>query len=148
MLRVHPVKLKECDIVSGDKLIQLQNEILFSATLSLDIIDMVFADYSTDDDAALRNLIVGLFHQRYQIMTNLMNRDISSLRDRTHSELSESIRLFGMTKPQGFSLIWTVLFALWGIVQFHDACRVVIAYVIVKRHIEHVTSLAIGEAVI
>ena len=53
-----------------------------------------------------------------------------------------------MAKPQGFSLIRTILLALRGIVKLHYACRVIIADIIIKRHIEHMATLSISIVIV
>lgn len=78
-----------------------------------------------------------------------MNWDIGSLRQRWwDSELRECIRIFSMAKSQCFSLVRTNLLALRRIMKLYYACRVIIADIVIKRHVEHMASLSISIVVI
>ncbi len=67
---------------------------------------------------------------------------------RGDSEFGEGIRVLGVTESQGFTLIRVVLLALRGVVKFHYASGVVIADIVIKRHVEHMAALAVSIVVI
>ncbi len=67
---------------------------------------------------------------------------------RGNSEFGEGIGVLGVAESQGFTLIRTVLLALRGVVKFHYASRVVIADIVIERHVEHMAALTVSIVVI
>ena len=67
---------------------------------------------------------------------------------RGDSEFGEGIRVFGVTESQGFTLIRTVLLALRGVVKFDYTSGVIIADIVIERHVEHMAALTVSIVVI
>jgi len=67
---------------------------------------------------------------------------------RGDSEFGEGIGVFGVTESQGFTLIRTVLLALRGVVKFDYTSGVIIADIVIERHVEHMAALTVSIVVI